>query len=240
MINKRVYIYRLFERIWHWTQALLIFILIFTGFEIHSSYNAIGFENAVRYHNVAAISLIILIIFAIFWHFTTDEWKQYIPTVKNLKAQINYYITGIFRNAPHPTRKTLLSKLNPLQRLVYLGLKLVLIPLMVISGLLYLYYRYPVKGRIESLEWIELQNAAWAHTLGAFLLSTFVIVHLYLITTGRTVTTNIKAMITGFEELEENDKDNLVDDNPDLPQGTGNGSDSKREHTDPLPDANDL
>lgn len=223
MAHKKVYIYRLFERIWHWTQALLIFTLIFTGFEIHNSYSILGFENAVRYHNVAAISLIILIIFAIFWHFTTDEWRQYIPTTKNLKAQINYYITGIFKNAPHPTRKTLLSKLNPLQRLVYLSLKIFLIPLMVISGLLYLYYRYPVKGRIESLEWMSLQNVAWAHTLGAFLLSAFVIAHLYLITTGNTITSNIKAMITGYEDLEEEEKDkNMIQE-----KDTENGDDPK-------------
>ena len=211
MAHKRVYIYRLFERIWHWTQALLIFILIFTGFEIHSSYEAIGFENAVRYHNVAAICLIILIIFAIFWHFTTDEWKQYIPTTKNLKAQINYYITGIFKNAPHPTRKTILSKLNPLQRLVYLSLKVFMIPLMVITGLLYLFYRYPVKGSIESLEFLNLEHIAVLHTLGAFLLVAFVIAHLYLITTGHTPTSNLKAMITGFEELEEDEHTDAAD-----------------------------
>lgn len=203
MSENKVYIYRLFERIWHWTQALLIFILIFTGFEVHSSYNVIGFENAVKYHNVAAISLIILIIFAIFWHFTTGEWRQYIPTTKNLKAQLEYYVTGIFKNAPHPTRKTLLTKLNPLQRLVYLALKLFMLPLMVVTGLLYLFYRYSEKGRIVSLQFDSLDSIAIAHTIGALLLVAFVIVHLYLITTGRTISSNIKAMITGYEELEE-------------------------------------
>jgi thiosulfate reductase cytochrome b subunit len=203
MAQQKVYIYRLFERIWHWTQALLIFILIFTGFEVHSSYTVIGFDNAVRYHNVAAISLIILIIFAIFWHFTTDEWKQYIPTTKNLKAQINYYITGIFKNAPHPTRKTILTKLNPLQRIVYMVLKLFMIPLMVITGLIYLFYRYPMKGNIESLDMVNLEKVAVLHTFGAFLLLAFVVVHLYLITTGKTPSTNLKAMITGYEDLED-------------------------------------
>lgn len=203
MAHKKVYIYRTFERIWHWTQSILIFVLAFTGFEIHSSFNAIGFENAVIYHNVAAIALIILIIFAIFWHFTTGEWKQYIPTTKNLKAQMDYYITGIFRNAPHPTRKTSLSKLNPLQRLVYLGLKLFLIPLMVATGLAYLFYRYPHKGLIVQSSLSNLETVAILHTVGAFLLLAFIIVHLYLITTGHTPSSNLKAMITGFEELEE-------------------------------------
>lgn len=139
----------------------------------------------------------------IFWHITTGEWKQYIPTTKNLKAQIEFYITGIFRNAPHPTKKTLLSKLNPLQRLVYLGLKILIIPVMVVSGLLFMFFRYPQSGMIKTVNIENLEIVALIHTLGAFLLITFLIVHLYLITTGHTITSNLKAMITGWEELEE-------------------------------------
>jgi thiosulfate reductase cytochrome b subunit len=34
-------------------------------------------------------------------------------------------------------------------------------------------------------------------------LLSFIITHLYLITTGEKVTTNLKAMLTGYEELDE-------------------------------------
>ena len=201
--TKKVYVYKGFERFWHWTQALLIMFLALTGFEIHSSYSLFGFETAVNLHNKAAWGFIVLIVFAIFWHITTGEWKQYIPTTKNLKAQIEFYITGIFRNAPHPTKKTLLSKLNPLQRLVYLGLKILIIPVMVVSGLLFMFFRYPQSGMIKTVNIENLEIVALIHTFGAFLLITFLIVHLYLITTGHTITSNLKAMITGWEELEE-------------------------------------
>ncbi len=200
---KKAYVYKGFERFWHWNQALLIFILAFTGFEIHSSYSFLGFANAVKVHNLAAWGLIILIVFAIFWHFTTGEWKQYIPTTKNLKAQAEFYLFGIFRNAPHPTKKTVISKLNPLQRLVYLGLKILFIPVMVVSGLLYMFYRYPQGNNIEIINIGNLEVIAIVHTAGAFILLSFVLVHLYLITTGHTLTSNLKAMITGWEELEE-------------------------------------
>jgi len=206
ILMKKVYVYKGFERFWHWTQAVLIFLLAITGFEIHGSFVLFGFEQAVEVHNMAAIALIVLIIFAIFWHFTTGEWRQYLPTSKNLKAQVEYYITGIFKNAPHPTRKTLLSKLNPLQRLVYLGLKIVFIPVMVISGLLYMFYRYPHAGKIESLRIASIEPIALIHTLGAFILLAFVVVHVYLITTGHTLTSNLKAMLTGWEELEDEDE----------------------------------
>jgi thiosulfate reductase cytochrome b subunit len=200
---KREYVYRRFERFWHWTQSALIIFLGVTGFEIHGSLKFFGYDQAVRYHNIAAIWFIVLIVFAIFWHFTTGEWKQYLPTWKNLRAQIDYYIFGIFRNAPHPTKKTVLSKLNPIQKIVYAGLKLLVIPVMVLSGLLYMFYRYPQRYEVLSLNIDGLKVVATLHTIGAFLLAAFFIAHLYLITTGRTVTSNLKAMLTGYEELSD-------------------------------------
>ena len=199
---KKEYVYRAFERFWHWTQAALIIFLGVTGFEIHGSIRFFGFDQAVRYHNFAAISFLVLIVFAIFWHFTTGEWRQYVPTWENLRAQAEYYVFGIFRNVPHPTRKTSLSKLNPLQKLVYAGLKVLVIPIMVVSGLLYMFYRYPQRYEVLSLNVGGLEVIAVIHTIGAFLLVSFFIAHLYLVTTGRTVTSNLKAMVTGYEELE--------------------------------------
>jgi thiosulfate reductase cytochrome b subunit len=110
---KKEYIYKRFERFWHWSQAGLILFLSLTGFEVHDSIHVFGFAKAVLFHRIAAYLLLGLIVFAIFWHFTTGEWKQYIPTVKKLKEQIRYYTLGIFKNEPHPTKKTALNKLNP-------------------------------------------------------------------------------------------------------------------------------
>lgn len=202
---KKVLIYKSFERFWHWTQAILIFFLMLSGFEIHGSISFFGFENAVTYHNVAAWAFMILIVFAIFWHFTTGEWRQYVPSFQNFKAQLDFYLFGIFRNVPHPTRKTVLSKLNPLQRLTYFGLKILVIPIMVISGILYMLYRYPQSDGIRALNIEGLEVIAVLHTIGAFLLVAFVVVHLYLITTGHHVLTNLQAMLTGYEELEEDE-----------------------------------
>lgn len=117
----RVLIFKLFERFWHWTQALFIILLLVSGFEIHGSYRLLGFEEAITLHRAAAWLLVILWIFAIFWHFTTGEWKQYIPSLQKVDAMIRYYLLGIFMHAPHPFQQTVLKKHNPLQRLVYLG-----------------------------------------------------------------------------------------------------------------------
>jgi thiosulfate reductase cytochrome b subunit len=201
----REYIYHRFERFWHWVQAALIIFLGVTGFEIHGLFTFFGYEQAVQYHEIAAWSFIILIAFAIFWHFTKGEWRQYLPTWKNVRAQAEYYVFGIFRNAPHPTKKTVLSKLNPLQKFVYAGLKALIIPTMVITGLVYMFYRYPQRYEVLSLNIGGLQTVAVLHTIGAFLLVSFFVAHLYLITTGHKVTSNLKAMITGYEEIPDSE-----------------------------------
>ena len=200
---KKVYIYKGFERFWHWSQASLIIFLAITGFEVHGTINLFGFEKAVQFHRIAAYLLIGLFVFAIFWHLTTGEWKQYTPTFKKLKDQIRYYTVGIFNREPHPTKKTVLSKLNPLQVLVYLGFKIVLVPIVVVSGLLYMYYARIDPNNIVVISKINLSTIAIWHTFGAIMLLAFLIVHVYMTTTGESLTSNIKAMITGYEELEE-------------------------------------
>lgn len=201
---KKVYIYPGFERFWHWAQASIIIFLAVTGFEVHGSFSIFGFEKAAQFHRIASWMLIGLIAFAIFWHLTTGEWRQYIPDLKNLKAQVRYYISGIFKGEHHPTEKTQLSKLNPLQRIVYLSFKIVLIPITIISGIFYMFYKTFDANNMVIVREIPLGTIAFWHTMGGFLLMIFLVVHVYMTTTGSTPTSNIKAMLTGYEELEEN------------------------------------
>ncbi len=204
----RIYIFKRFERFWHWSQAALIMFMMLTGFEVHGAYQFFGFEAAVEYHTTAAWMLITLWVFAIFWHFTTGEWKQYIPTMEKVDAMLKYYLTGIFTNAPHPVKQTTVSKHNPLQRLAYLFVKLLINPLIWVTGLLYLFYD---QWSAWGLDWLGLGFIALAHTVGAFLMLIFFIAHVYLATAGHTPLAHIKAMITGWEEVdEEEQKSNIV------------------------------
>jgi len=199
-MSKKVMIFKRFERFWHWSQAALILVMLMSGFEIHGSYKLLGFENAVTVHTTAAWSLVTLWVFAIFWHFTTGEWKQYIPTMKKVDAMIRYYLLGIFIRAPHPFRQTMLKKHNPLQRLAYLFLWVVISPMIWITGWAYLFY---AKWQTWGLDqYLTLEDVAFFHAMGAFMMLVFLIAHLYLITTGRTVMSHMKAMVTGWEEID--------------------------------------
>ena len=137
--------------------------------------------------------------FAIFWHVTTGEWRQYIPTRKFLGEMVAFYLTGIFKGAPHPVKKHRMAKLNPLQRLAYLGFKVLILPVQATTGALY--YYYPNLQAAYGWSPKALWFIAVVHALGAFGLVAFLIGHIYLTTTGHTPLTNIKAMITGWEDL---------------------------------------
>ncbi len=197
---KKIYIYRRFERFWHWTQALLILFLALTGFEIHSAYRIFGYEKAVYLHDNAAIIYIILLISVIFWIFLTGEWHQYVPKRQHIRDQMKFYLNGIFKGEEHPTCKTISNKFNDLQRLTYFFLEFFLVPLMVITGLIYMNYNN-IKTTLDIS--FDLRYIAYIHIFIAFFLVSFVIAHIYLTTTGYKPLSAIKAMITGWEEMSD-------------------------------------
>jgi len=196
----QIYLYTRYERFWHWLQSLLIIILLITGFEVHDTYTLFGFDTAVDVHNFVGLTWLIAFAFFIFWVFTTGEWRQYVPTTKKMFEVIRYYSYGIFRGESHPVPKRKDAKHNPLQRLTYLTLAAFLLPLQMITGFLYWGYN---DWQAWGLDFLSLQVLAVVHTLGAFAILTFLIVHIYMTTTGHSISAHIKAMITGWEAVEE-------------------------------------
>lgn len=192
----RIYIFTRFERFWHWAQALLVIGMLVTGFEIHGSYQLLGFEKAHEIHTTALWAYIGLWVFAIFWHLTTGQWRHYIPTMKNLDKIVRFYSVGIFSGEPHPFKPTVERKHNPMQAQTYLGITVVVQPLIWISGLLYLFYNELGAAGYR----LDLATIAILHTIGAFMMLAFLIGHLYLITTGHTVFAQIKSMLTGWDD----------------------------------------
>lgn len=193
---ERTYIFTRFERLWHWIQAVLIIGMLFTGFEIHGTYTVLGFQKAHTVHTASVWAFIALWVFAIFWHLTTGEWRQYIPTMKNIDRIVRYYAVGIFKGEPHPFKPTRERKHNPMQAQTYLGVTVVVTPLIWLSGLAYLFYNELNAAGYR----VNLATIAFVHTLGAFLMLAFLIGHIYLGTTGHTPLAHFKAMFTGWDE----------------------------------------
>ena len=198
MVN--IYLYTRYERFWHWLQTLLIVLLLVTGFETNGMFTLFGFKAAAEIHNFCGITWLIAFAFFVFWLFTTGEYKQYIPTTRKMFMVIRYYMYGIFRGESHPVPKRKDAKHNPLQRLVYLSLAAMLLPIQMATG--FLFWSYNSWGE-WGLGWMSLYVIATIHLAGAFAILSFLVVHIYMITTGHTIFAHTRAMITGWEEVEE-------------------------------------
>lgn len=198
-----IYLYTRYERFWHWLQTALLIILLVTGLETHGLFNFLGFHTAVEIHNFVGISWLIAFAFFVFWIFTTGEWKQYIPTTKKMVEVVRYYIYGIFKGESHPVPKRKEAKHNPLQRLAYLIVAAILLPIQMITGFLYWGYNSWTSWGIPGL---SLKVVAGIHVAGAFAIFSFIILHVYMTTTGHSIFAHTKAMITGWEDVEKGAK----------------------------------
>ncbi len=198
MALRRIMLFTRFERFWHWSQMVLIMTLLFTGFGMHGFHHLLSFKTAVSWHTGSALTLLLLWVFAIFWHLTTGTWRHYVPTSNGLLKVAKFYAFGIFKGERHPYRKAYWRKHNPLQAISYLALKLFLFPAIWISGILYLLYSFwGSSAPAGTLMWVAV-----IHTVFAFAIAAFVIIHIYLLTTGHSLKEHVMPMINGFDEVE--------------------------------------
>ena len=202
MSLQQVNVFSRFERFWHWSQAALIFTLALSGFGIHGFYDGFEFQTLVQIHVLAALALVLLWVFAIFWHLTTGNWRHYLPTTQGLFAVARYYAYGIFKGEDHPYRKRFWHKHNPLQAAAYLGLKVGLFPAIWASGIAYLLYGFWSDGPLTNGAGGPLTWVAVIHTAVAFLIVAFIIIHIYLLTTSHSFKEHVSPMITGYDEVD--------------------------------------
>lgn len=204
---KKIYLHPLPIRIWHWINASSFLILIVTGLQIRyrDLLGLMKFQVAVDIHNIFGFILIFNFFIWLVFYIFTGKIKIYIPPL-NLKKfvmgcinQARYYGYGIFMGEENPHHSSPDNKFNPMQQMAYLSIMLLLIPLQLVSGLLL----WDVK---QFAGWINLAGGIKiVDTIHVFLFlffTSFLFVHVYLATLGHTATAHIKAMFTGYEELE--------------------------------------
>lgn len=200
-MNTSAPLYSRHERIWHWLQASAILLLILTGFSIHYAdrFAFLGsMSNAIRWHSWVGLALLLNAFLGIFYHITSEKYHHFLPRLDDFTdaaiAQARFYVYGIFKGEKHPFDADPRRKLNPLQKVTYLALLNILLPLQIFSGLL-------LWGADRWPQWFDRVGGLWvlapAHTLGAYLFVAFLIGHLYLSTTGTTPSSLLRAMVTG-------------------------------------------
>lgn len=204
----RIYVHPLPVRIWHWINALGFVALILTGLRIRYGdvIQAVPFVVAVRIHNYVGFALIANYFVWLCFYLFTDKIAVYLPELSPRKyytatlRQALYYGYGIFKGHPNPHHVSAYHKFNALQSTMYQIIMILLVPIQFYTGVLL----WDVQGFAGSIELLGgVRVVATVHVLLFIFFTAFIFGHVYLASLGHTASAHFKAMITGYEDVEE-------------------------------------
>lgn len=205
-MSNKIYLYPVWIRSWHIINAILFLILMVTGLVMHYANPGVdkailSFSTAVKWHNVSAIILIVNYLIFLVGNILSRNGRYYRKWRKNLipnmVKQLRFYAFGVFRNEPHPFPVSEKQKFNPLQKFAYVIVMYFGMPLLIISGLGLLFPEI-VSQTIFKVSGIIFY--ASVHVIVGYILSIFLIVHIYTCTLGEKPNTLFKSMVNGYHE----------------------------------------
>ena len=207
----KIYVHPLPVRIWHWVNALGFIALILTGAQIRyvELIGLMSFRAAVSLHNWIGFLLIGNFFIWLLFYLLTDKIKVYHPElspVKHFRAsfrQMYYYGYGIFKGEPNPHHLSAYHKFNALQSMAYQIIMLWLVPLQFVTGVL-LWDLKRFAGVVEFFGGVRVVDTV--HVLLFIFFTAFILVHPYLASLGASPLGHFKAMVTGYEDVEEETK----------------------------------
>jgi thiosulfate reductase cytochrome b subunit len=208
---KRELLHPLTIRIWHWVHAIAIVLLALTGIQLRFPDLIVlfgTFKRAVNIHNILGfIVLFDYVLWFGFYALTRQLRKQYVPVREDftigMPTQSAYYFGRVFFGDPAPFEPSPAAKFNSLQKTTYFGIMFVLVPLQIVTGVL-LWNLERFQPVIEILGGVRAIDAF--HIIIAYIVTAFLVVHIYLSTLGHTFFAHFKAMIVGYEGKEARHK----------------------------------
>ena len=207
MATSKIYLYPVWIRVWHLINALMFLLLIFTGICLHFSSaenTMMSFNVAVGIHNVAAIIVSFNYGIFVIGNLVTKNGKFYRKWRKNLVVnlwtQFRFYAVGIFKKEKHPFPITEKQKFNPLQKFAYVIAMYFGMPLLILSGIA-LMFPEMIAYNVFNISGLLFYDVL--HIVVGFVLSLFLVIHLYTCTLGDKPGTLFKSMINGYHEEHE-------------------------------------
>ncbi len=178
-------------RLWHTLQTVFFLGLLLTGLSMHytdSGQAPMSFPTAVKWHNICGVTSGTLWLLFFVVNLVSGNFRYYIPARKpffrDLWRQIHYYGIGMFRGDDKPFPLHEGRRFNPVQQLSYALAMYVLLPLAIISGVLLL---FPLLAPERALGHPGLWPMAMLHLAVGYLLAIFLVFHIYMATTARTL-----------------------------------------------------
>ena len=204
--ENKIYFYPIWLRIWHGINALGILILIITGINMQYSnpkFELINFQFTVNLHNIAGILVALNYLLFFTGNILTSNKKYYRlklkGLLKRLTLQIGYYTSGLFKHEQPPFPLSEKRKFNPMQKVSYLIVMYFFVPGLIITGLGLLFPETIIEN-VYSVSGIFL-TAIFHASLG-FLVSIFLIVHLYVASIGKNPLNNFKSILNGYHDMD--------------------------------------
>ena len=204
-MQEKLYLYPVWIRLWHWTNAILCILLIITGVSMQYSdpdYPIMRFDLAVGIHDVSGILLTISYILFVIGNLITSNGNQYLFRLKgyfkNVSKQFIYYAYGMFKGQKPPFPITKDNKFNPLQRFSYVTLMYISVPIIVITGIMLL---YPELLLVDKMGSRAIHFTDLVHVIFGFVVSLFMVIHVYFCTIGSSPISNFRSMFNGYHEV---------------------------------------
>ncbi len=200
----KIYFYPLWLRIWHGFNALGIIILILTGISMQSSIETpiIGFNLAVNLHNIAGVIVLLSYIFFFAGNLWTGNGKFYRIKKKgffrNLVKQATYYAWGMFHGESYPFPLSEKRKFNPLQKYSSVLVMYFAVPVVIVTGIALLFPEIII-DKAWGISGVFM--TAILHSAMGFLISLFLIIHLYIASVGKSPLENYKSIFTGWHHI---------------------------------------
>lgn len=206
-MKEKYYLFPIFIRIWHGLNGIGILLLIITGLSMQYSDPSRGFihfSTAVRIHNICGLVITFNYLIFLIGNIITPNGKHYRLVWKGISkeimAQFRYYMFGMFRHEQPPFPISEERKFNPLQKLSYSWVMYLFVPLIVLTGLALMFPELIVINKIFGSSSILFTDII--HIIVGFIISIFLIVHLYLCTFGIRKHNNFKSIINGWHYAE--------------------------------------
>jgi thiosulfate reductase cytochrome b subunit len=193
-------IYPFWLRVWHGLHALLFCVLVFSGLRVHysdTSFGGLSFGGAIRVHNLAGAALAALYVFFVVKNATSRNMRHYSlprPATRAIARQLRWYFVGMFRGDARPFERSPTQKLNPAQSASYLLVMYALTPASVLSGVA---LWFPQLAPAQVAGTAGVWPMALLHLATGWGLSIFLLLHLYMVTTGDTLGAYLREITRG-------------------------------------------
>lgn len=196
---KKTSLYPLPTRIWHWTNAFLFVALIVTGIQLRAPGLFIfsQYGTATALHRYAGILCVLSYLFWFFYGIFTGALKHYLlhgKDIRKIPQQAAFYTFFVFKGRPNPFTASEEEKFNVLQKITYSAVMFILVPIIILTGIIFDNILFFLQF-IHLIGGLRILDAV--HVAAGYLFAFFLVIHMYMATLGKTVTSYLKSIIIG-------------------------------------------